>query len=92
MTRLLLAALLVAAPLSLAHAAKREHHPRAAALPGYPSLTAAKSACGVSPVVWRAHDSKVFHLASSRYFGKTKHGAYVCQKAAEAKGLHAAKS
>ncbi|MGC8477258.1 MAG: hypothetical protein ACP5NP_12960 [Acetobacteraceae bacterium] len=90
MNRLLLATVILALPL--AAQAARVKHPRAPALPGYTTLTAAKSACGASPVVWRAHDSRVFHLASSRYFGKTKRGAYVCEQAAEAKGLRAAKS
>ncbi len=90
MNRIVLAAVLIALPLA-AQAAHAKHS-RAPALPGYSTLTAAKSACGASPVVWRAHDSKVFHLASSRYFGKTKRGAYVCEKSAEAKGLRAAKS
>ncbi len=90
MKPIVLATMLVALPLA-AQAAHAKHS-RAPALPDYGTLTAAKSACGASPGVWRAHDSKVFHLASSRYFGKTKRGAYVCEKAAEAKGLHAAKS
>ncbi len=81
---------LAVAPVSLAHAAAR--HAKIGAPHAYQTLAEAKTGCGSDTVVWRAHDSKVFHLSSSRYFGKTKHGSYVCEKAAEGKGLHAAKS
>ncbi len=70
------------APLA-AHAAGK--------LTGYASEAAAKTACAGDSVVWHARRSKVFHLPTSRYFGKTKHGAYVCQKAALADGLHQSK-
>lgn len=80
----------LAAPMALAHAAT--HTTKAAILHGYKTEAEAKTGCGADPVVWRAHDSKVFHTAGSKYFGKTKDGAFVCEKAAEAKGLHAAKS
>jgi hypothetical protein len=81
---------LAAAPTALAQAAT--HHAKSASLHGYKTEAEAKAGCAGDAVVWRAHDSKVFHLAGSKYFGKTKHGAFVCEKAAEAKGLHAAKS
>ena len=68
--------------------AQTEHHPR---LSGYTSMSQAKSACGASPVVWHAKGSKVFHAQGSKYFGKTRHGAYVCEKAAESHGLHKSK-
>ncbi len=49
--------------------------------------------CPGDVVVWSTlSKAKSFHLAASRYYGKTKHGAYVCEKAAEAAGFHAAKS
>lgn len=68
-------------------ATTKVHH---AALHGYKTLAAAKTACG-GPVVWHATGSKVFHTEKSKYFGKTKHGAYVCEKAALADHLHASK-
>lgn len=58
---------------------------------GYQTLSAAKLACGGGVVVWHARGSKVFHMSSSRYFGKTKHGAYMCRKTALTDHLHAAK-
>ena len=58
------------------------------------STTAAAAAhCPNDTVVWSAlTKSKSFHLASSRYFGKTKHGAYVCKDEALSYGYHQAKS
>ena len=32
-----------------------------------------------TPVVWSTLRSKTFHTASSKLYGKTKHGAYVCR-------------
>ncbi|HEX7388921.1 MAG TPA: hypothetical protein VF286_02340 [Acidiphilium sp.] len=67
----------------------REHHVK---LPGYKTEAEAKSACGADGVVWHATGSKAFHGPKSKYFGKTKHGAYVCEKAALADHLHEAKN
>jgi hypothetical protein len=61
-------------------------------LPGYKTEAEAKTACGMGAVVWHATGSKAYHTAKSRYFGKTKHGAYVCEKAAMEDHLHAAKN
>ena len=83
-------------PLAGAHAAHKPkapvHHATGTVLHGYKTEAAAKAGCGADTVVWRARGSKAFHAAGSKYFGKTKHGSYVCEKAALAKGLHAAKS
>jgi hypothetical protein len=49
--------------------------------------------CPHSEVVWSSlGKSHSFHPSSSRYFGKTKHGAYVCKDDALAAGFHQAKS
>ncbi|MBW4091009.1 MAG: hypothetical protein HIU82_07865 [Proteobacteria bacterium] len=80
---------LAVVPMTLAQAAS---HVKSAVLHGYKTEAEAKAGCAGDAIVWRAHDSKVFHKAGSKYFGKTKRGAFVCEKAAEAKGLHAAKS
>ncbi len=61
-------------------------------LTGYKSETEAKAACGMGGVAWHATGSKAFHVAGSKYFGKTKHGAYVCEKSALSDGLHKAKN
>jgi hypothetical protein len=51
----------------------------------------AKGACGSDPVVWANTSSKVLHNSSDKFYGKTKHGVYVCQSAALKAGYHAAK-
>ncbi len=61
------------------------------AAPGYPTLAAAKTACGSDTVVWAAPYAKVYHLSGSRWFGKTKKGAYYCKAALDGSGLHASK-
>jgi hypothetical protein len=64
-------------------------------LPGsdkFHSPAAAASHCPSDTVVWSTFSkSKVFHLSDSKYFGKTKHGAYVCEKDAVSAGYHASK-
>ncbi len=44
------------------------------------------------PVVWVNTSSKVFHVQGDSYYGKTKHGKYMCQTAAVAAGDRAAKA
>ena len=85
------------APMAAAQAATTSrkpatHHVATTGLHGYKTEAEAKAGCAGDTVVWRARGSKAFHGAKSKYFGKTKHGSFVCEKAAVAKGLHAAKS
>ena len=69
--------------------------PAAATLPSgekFSSASAAAEHCPGDKVVWSTFSkSKVFHLSDSKYYGKTKHGAYVCEKDAMAAGFHASK-
>ena len=59
----------------------------------FTSLAGATAHCPNSPVVWSTlSKSHSFHTSGSRYFGKTKHGAYVCKDDALAAGFHQAKS
>ncbi|NNM58077.1 hypothetical protein [Acidocella sp.] len=54
---------------------------------------AAQASCPGDTVVWSTMTkSKVLHTSRSRYFGKTKHGVFVCEKTAEAAGYHLAKN
>ncbi len=59
----------------------------------FSNLAAAAAHCPNDVVVWttlsRSHS---FHLSGSRYYGRTRHGAYVCKGDALAAGFHQAKS
>ena len=63
-----------------------------AAASGSADEATAKQKCGSDPVVWGNPNSKAFHTADSRYYGKTKKGSYMCMKDATAAGYHAAKT
>jgi hypothetical protein len=52
----------------------------------------AKRHCASDTVVWVNNQSKVFHLAGTKYYGKTKQGAYMCQQDSERSGFSAAKN
>lgn len=53
----------------------------------------AKAHCPGDTIVWaNTGGSKAYHTSSDRYYGKTKHGAYMCQKEADQAGYHAAGS
>lgn len=52
----------------------------------------AKSACGTQQVVWANTSTHVLHTSGSKYFGKTKHGAYMCGNTATQSGYHMAKA
>jgi hypothetical protein len=59
----------------------------------FTTAAAATASCPTDTVVWASlGKSKAFHLSTSKLYGKTKHGAYVCEKAATAAGLHQAKN
>ena len=55
--------------------------------------SAARSHCAGDPVVWvNLSGSKAYHVSGDKYYGKTKTGAYMCQKEADQSGYHAAGS
>ncbi|HTV44880.1 MAG TPA: hypothetical protein VMF05_06155 [Stellaceae bacterium] len=52
---------------------------------------AAKAHCPGDTVVWaNLSGSKAYHLSGNKYYGKTKHGTYMCRKEADQAGFHAA--
>ena len=55
--------------------AQTVHHPEPAGF-----------ACPSDQKVWVNTRSGIFHLAGERYYGSTKQGKYVCEKAAKAEG------
>ena len=47
---------------------------------------AAQARCPKDEVVWLNTASRIYHEKGMRWYGKTKHGAYVCRKEADAAG------
>ena len=90
------------APISsgtMAPASHKTHHRKArehTLLPSdqhFSSESAAAAHCPNSIVEWTALTrSKVYHGSKSKYFGKTKHGAYACKSDLDAAGFHQAKN
>ena len=42
--------------------------------------------CSGDKVVWLNTHSRVYHYEGERYYGRTKQGKYMCEKAARAEG------
>ena len=51
----------------------------------------AKTSCPTDNVVWVNRRSKVYHASASKSYGKTKNGAYMCEKESTAAGFRAPK-
>ena len=56
----------------------------------YSSQSDAATKCAGDTVVWANPNSKALHTSGDRYFGKSKHGFYACEKEAVAGGYHLA--
>jgi hypothetical protein len=79
--------------------------PSTGASPGTASYGQAKSAgamgtaepvpalnCGGTQPVWVNERSRVFHLAGDPYYGRTKHGKYMCERDAAKAGYRPSKT
>jgi hypothetical protein len=72
-------------------AATRPGAPSTLAADQFSSESAAKSHCAADTVVWvNLAGSKAYHMSGNKYYGKTKHGAFMCQKTADQAGFHPA--
>jgi len=58
----------------------------AQALTLFDSESAAQAHCPHDIVVWLNTRSGIYHYKGERWYGNTKHGAYVCEKEAIAAG------
>jgi hypothetical protein len=74
------------------HAAPTQPNaPSGLAADQFSSEQAAKAHCPGDTVVWaNLAGSKAYHLSGNRYYGKTKHGAFMCRKEADQSGFHPA--
>jgi hypothetical protein len=82
-----------AAPVATHSSAAKPSTPSNLASNQFSEEGAAKSHCPGDAVVWvNLGGSKAYHTSGDRYYGKTKKGAYMCQKEADQSGYHAAGS
>jgi|SRR6516225_2933724 len=58
----------------------------------YATEAEAKANCQGDAIVWANLRSKVYHDSSSRNYGATRIGAYMCEKESIAAGFHAPKA
>jgi hypothetical protein len=58
----------------------------------YATEAEAKTSCGSDAVVWANLRSKVYHDSSSKNYGATKSGAYMCERDSVAAGFHGPKA
>lgn len=56
------------------------------ALQYFTTESAAQAHCPRDVVVWLNTLSGIYHLKGQRWYGRTKHGAYVCEKEADRAG------
>jgi len=66
-----------------------------AAVPGANQLSTeaqARGRCGPDNVVWANLGSRIYHFPGSREFGRTKRGAFMCERESVAQGMRAAKN
>jgi hypothetical protein len=73
--------------------------PKSAAAPAAPTganqfstEAQAKARCPADTIVWVNLDSKIYHFAGTRNYGKTKEGAYMCEKDALNETFRASKT
>ena len=52
----------------------------------------AKASCPTDTVVWANITSKIYHPSTSKVYGKTKRGAYMCEKEAVTAGFRPPKT
>lgn len=81
----LLAVALIPAP-SFATSHPKTQATQSATLAQFDTEAAAQAHCPSDQVVWLNTNSGIYHEKGMRWYGRTKHGAYVCRKEADAAG------
>ena len=66
--------------------------PPAAALDQFSQEQQAQQHCPKDTVVWLNIPTMIWHYKGQRWYGRTKHGAYVCEKEATASGARATRN
>lgn len=64
----------------------------AATITYFDTESAAQAHCPHDVVVWLNIPSGIYHYKGERWYGRTKHGAYVCEKEAIAAGDRASEN
>ncbi len=68
------------------------YHPPARALEKHDSESQAQQHCPKDIVVWLNLPTMIWHYKGQRWYGRTKRGAYVCEKEAAAGGARATRN
>jgi hypothetical protein len=87
-----LVGVLACSPSALAAPAKAKAAAIEPAKDHYTSEADAKVSCPTDRVVWVNLKSKIYHVSNSKTYGKTKIGAYMCEKESVAAGFRAPKT
>ena len=64
----------------------------AATLREFPTAAQAQVRCPHDTVVWLNLPTMIWHWKGERWYGRTKHGAFVCEKDAKAAGARATRN
>lgn len=64
----------------------------ALAIEQFSSEADASKHCPKDTVVWLNQPTMIWHYKGQRWYGNTKHGAYVCEKEAAAEGARATRN
>lgn len=61
-------------------------------LPTFSTEAQAQQHCLGDTVVWANTSSGIYHLQGTRWYGRTKSGAFVCEKEADGAGMRPARN